>query len=278
MFIRQLFADRLSVRVRVAALGVVPIIGFLAYGIAYMASDIEVGRAFDSVRRDTAVVDASSELKGGPVGNAARHRDIRDPSHRRRGQSLRPGAAAGDEDARPYRSLAGVVAAGCDHAAAHHHSRPESQLRKPGQCRARARLRRNPGHDRRPDRRQRRDRAHRQQRIDMGRRSRFGETPGIAAHHAALRSRISPQPASLLDATGDAIGSARHRAALSRRDQTLQRHLRLGRRPAGGQAEAQQGGADLQLYVCPVGRQHRQHRAAADADRPRHRERAARGR
>ena len=64
MFIRQLF-DRLSVRVRVAALGVVPIIGFLAYGIAYMASDIEVGRAFDSVRRDTAVVDASSDLKGG---------------------------------------------------------------------------------------------------------------------------------------------------------------------------------------------------------------------
>jgi methyl-accepting chemotaxis protein len=64
MFIRQLF-DRLSVRARVAALGVVPIIGFLAYGIAYMASDIEVGRAFDSVRRDTAVVDASSDLKGG---------------------------------------------------------------------------------------------------------------------------------------------------------------------------------------------------------------------
>jgi methyl-accepting chemotaxis protein len=64
MLIRQLF-DRLSVRARVAALGVVPIIGFLAYGIAYMASDIEVGRAFDSVRRDNAVVDASSDLKGG---------------------------------------------------------------------------------------------------------------------------------------------------------------------------------------------------------------------
>jgi methyl-accepting chemotaxis protein len=64
MLIRQLF-DRLSVRARVAALGVVPIIGFLAYGLAYMASDIEVGRAFDSVRRDNAVVDASSDLKGG---------------------------------------------------------------------------------------------------------------------------------------------------------------------------------------------------------------------
>ncbi len=64
MHIRQLF-ERLSVRARVAALGVVPIIGFLAYGIAYMASDIEVGRAFDSVRRDNAVVDASSDLKTG---------------------------------------------------------------------------------------------------------------------------------------------------------------------------------------------------------------------
>ena len=64
MLIRQLF-DRLSVRARVAALGVVPIVGFLAYGLAYMASDIEVGRAFDSVRRDNAVVDASSDLKGG---------------------------------------------------------------------------------------------------------------------------------------------------------------------------------------------------------------------
>ena len=64
MSIRQLF-DRLSVRARVAAIGVVPIIGFLAYGLAYMASDIEVGRAFDSVRRDNAVVEASSDLKDG---------------------------------------------------------------------------------------------------------------------------------------------------------------------------------------------------------------------
>src|SRR5579872_2027707 len=64
MSIRQVF-DRLSVRARVAALGVVPIIGFLAYGLAYMASDIEVGRAFDSVRRDNAVVEASSDLKSG---------------------------------------------------------------------------------------------------------------------------------------------------------------------------------------------------------------------
>ncbi len=64
MFIAHAFS-RLSVRARVIALGVVPIVGFLAYGLTYMAGDIEVGRAFDSVHRDTAVVDASSDLKAG---------------------------------------------------------------------------------------------------------------------------------------------------------------------------------------------------------------------
>jgi methyl-accepting chemotaxis protein len=64
MFLNQVFT-KLSVRARVVALGVIPVIGFLAYGVAYMTSDIEVGRAFDSVHRDTAVVDASSDLKAG---------------------------------------------------------------------------------------------------------------------------------------------------------------------------------------------------------------------
>ena len=98
--------DRLSVRARVAALGVVPIIGFLAYGLAYMASDIEVGRAFDSVRRDNAVVEASSDLKSGLL--AMRLATVTFATHPSdaRGQSLRPGAAAGDEIARPYRGVA----------------------------------------------------------------------------------------------------------------------------------------------------------------------------
>ena len=64
MSISQLFA-KLSVRARIVALGVIPVIGFVAYGIAYMASDNEVGRAFDSLRRDNSVVDASSDLKAG---------------------------------------------------------------------------------------------------------------------------------------------------------------------------------------------------------------------
>ncbi len=64
MVITQIFA-KLSVRARIVALGVIPVIGFLAYGIASMTSDVEVGRAFDSVHRDNAVVDASSDLKAG---------------------------------------------------------------------------------------------------------------------------------------------------------------------------------------------------------------------
>jgi methyl-accepting chemotaxis protein len=64
MLISQIF-PKLSVRARVVALGVIPLIGFLAYGAAYMASDIEVGRAFDNVYNDNAVLGASSDLKAG---------------------------------------------------------------------------------------------------------------------------------------------------------------------------------------------------------------------
>jgi methyl-accepting chemotaxis protein len=64
MSIATVFAKS-SVRARIIALGVIPVIGFLAYGITYMTGDVEVGRAFDSVHRDTAVVDASTDLKAG---------------------------------------------------------------------------------------------------------------------------------------------------------------------------------------------------------------------
>ena len=57
--------SKLSVRARIIVLGVIPVIGFLAIGLAYMTGDIEVGRAFDSVHRDSAVADASRDLKTG---------------------------------------------------------------------------------------------------------------------------------------------------------------------------------------------------------------------
>jgi methyl-accepting chemotaxis protein len=64
MFITTFFS-RLSVRTRIIVLGVIPVIGFLANAIASISGDIEVGRAFASVHRNTEVADASRDLKTG---------------------------------------------------------------------------------------------------------------------------------------------------------------------------------------------------------------------
>ncbi len=57
--------SKLSVRARIIVLGVIPVIGFLANGIAFVSGDAEVGNAFDSVHRNTVVSDASRDLKTG---------------------------------------------------------------------------------------------------------------------------------------------------------------------------------------------------------------------
>jgi len=54
---------RLSVRARMIAIGVIPVVGFLAIGAAFMVGDHEVGQAFDSVHRDNEAADASRDLK-----------------------------------------------------------------------------------------------------------------------------------------------------------------------------------------------------------------------
>ncbi len=64
MFTRNIFS-KLSVRSRIVVLGVIPVIGFLANGIAFLSGDGEVGKAFDSVHRNTEVADASRDLKTG---------------------------------------------------------------------------------------------------------------------------------------------------------------------------------------------------------------------
>ena len=64
MYFARVFA-RLSVRARIIVLGVIPVIGFLANGIAFISGDAEVGNAFDSVHRNTVVSDASRDLKTG---------------------------------------------------------------------------------------------------------------------------------------------------------------------------------------------------------------------
>jgi methyl-accepting chemotaxis protein len=64
MSITQIFA-KLSVRARVVALGLIPVIGFLANGIAFEFGDSQVGRSFSIVAHDTAVAGASHDLKSG---------------------------------------------------------------------------------------------------------------------------------------------------------------------------------------------------------------------
>ena len=64
MYLARIFG-RLSVRTRIIVLGVIPVVGFLANGIAFLSGDTEVGRAFDSAHRNTVVSDASRDLKIG---------------------------------------------------------------------------------------------------------------------------------------------------------------------------------------------------------------------
>jgi methyl-accepting chemotaxis protein len=64
MLPKRLFSQ-FSVRARIIVLGVIPVVGFLVNASAFLTGDLEVGRAFDSVHRDTAVADASRDLKTG---------------------------------------------------------------------------------------------------------------------------------------------------------------------------------------------------------------------
>jgi methyl-accepting chemotaxis protein len=64
MFIAHIFS-KLSVRARIVVLGVIPVVGFLANGIAFLSGDAAVERAFDTVHRNTEVADASRDLKAG---------------------------------------------------------------------------------------------------------------------------------------------------------------------------------------------------------------------
>jgi methyl-accepting chemotaxis protein len=57
--------SRLSVRARVIALGLIPLIGFLANAAALKSGDLKVGRSFESVRAETKVASASHDLKNG---------------------------------------------------------------------------------------------------------------------------------------------------------------------------------------------------------------------
>src|SRR5437763_15116147 len=66
--------SRLSVRARIIAITIIPVLGFLANGIAYLAGERGVDRAVASVTRATSLADASREFKSavGTIKAAAR--------------------------------------------------------------------------------------------------------------------------------------------------------------------------------------------------------------
>src|SRR5437870_4294476 len=59
----QQFISKLSVRSRIAAIAVIPVVGFLANGLAFTSGETEVGNAFESVKSAAVLADASREFK-----------------------------------------------------------------------------------------------------------------------------------------------------------------------------------------------------------------------
>ena len=62
MTLRRLISN-LSVRTRIIAIAAIPVIGFLANGIAFTSGEKEVERAFTTVRQADALADASRDFK-----------------------------------------------------------------------------------------------------------------------------------------------------------------------------------------------------------------------
>src|ERR1700681_4180807 len=59
----QRLVSKLSVRNRIAAIAVIPVVGFLANGMAFTSGEIEVGNAFESVKSAAVLADVSREFK-----------------------------------------------------------------------------------------------------------------------------------------------------------------------------------------------------------------------
>ena len=59
----QRLASGVSVRARIIAIAVIPVIGFLANGITFISGERDVDSAFDSVQQAAALADASQEFK-----------------------------------------------------------------------------------------------------------------------------------------------------------------------------------------------------------------------
>jgi methyl-accepting chemotaxis protein len=72
------FISRFSVKSRIVAITLVPVIAFIATGLTFIGGEREVGAALDSLRKATAVADAGREFKGAVVTIQAAARGFSD--------------------------------------------------------------------------------------------------------------------------------------------------------------------------------------------------------
>src|ERR1700716_1793522 len=74
-------SSKTSVRSRIVAIAVIPVIGFLTNGIAFTVGETDVESAFFSVKQATALTDASEGFKAGLAAMRIGIRDfIADPN------------------------------------------------------------------------------------------------------------------------------------------------------------------------------------------------------
>src|SRR6266704_2299304 len=64
----QRLISKLSVRGRIVAIAVIPVVGFLANGLAFTSGETQVGNTFESAKSAAALADASRELKSALAG------------------------------------------------------------------------------------------------------------------------------------------------------------------------------------------------------------------
>ena len=91
------FISRFSVRARIVAITLIPVVGFLANALTFSGGEREVDTALDTLRQATAAADASREFKGAVVTIQAAARSFADhprpgPAHppRRSAKLIRP--------------------------------------------------------------------------------------------------------------------------------------------------------------------------------------------
>jgi methyl-accepting chemotaxis protein len=72
------FISRFSVRTRIVAIALIPVVGFLANALTFIGGEREVDAALDTLRQATAAADASREFKGAVVTIQAAARSFAD--------------------------------------------------------------------------------------------------------------------------------------------------------------------------------------------------------